>query len=373
MKNSMSLVRISLLATLALPGSQAAAQFSAFEQAIADFDAEVAAGVAKDASGFLSLAVFVGEDIVWRKGYGWADIEERRPGTAETIGRIGSISKSVTAILMMQLVERGVLQIDTAVAEAFPPILQLADPPADMDPITYRMLASHTAGLVREPDLRNAAVGPLYGWEKKVLESIPQTGFKTSPRSEYSYSNIGFGILGLACAHAAEQDFMIMVEEQIFEPLAMRSSSFMVKKPEQIGRLAVGYAKNRRTGEVSAERASREHFGRGYKVPNGGIYSTVSDLARLAAAMMGQGPVQILTEASRREILTPQLPAQEYGLGFSLSPGEERYIVGHGGSVAGYNAYLSFDLQTGIGVALLRTTAYNPPTGRLLSKLLQAN
>ncbi|MHC5065740.1 MAG: serine hydrolase domain-containing protein [Planctomycetota bacterium] len=363
---------LAIVAGLSLPATILPAQFTPFEQAIADFDAQVAAGVAEDASGFVALAVFVGDEIVWSKGYGWADIEKRLPGTAETIGRIGSISKSVTAVLMVQLMERDILDLDDHVADAFPAILELREPPEGMEPISYRMLASHTAGLVREPDLENAAVGPLYGWEDKVLESIPKTGFKTAPWTEYSYSNIGFGMLGLACARAADRDFMRLVEEQIFAPLAMDSSSFMVKDPDQLRRLAVGYSKNRRTGEVSAAYATREHFGRGYKVPNGGIYSTVGDLARLAAAMMGVSPVQILSEESRKEIFTPQLPAREYGLGFTISPGEERYVVGHGGSVAGYNANLSFDLNSGIGVAMLRTTAYNPPSGRLLTKLLQA-
>ncbi|NIN73531.1 MAG: serine hydrolase, partial [Gemmatimonadetes bacterium] len=68
--------------------------------------------------------------------------------------RTGSISKSFTAVLMMQLVERGIFELDDPVVEYFPEIGHLADPPADMKPITFRMMASHTAGLIREPDLR---------------------------------------------------------------------------------------------------------------------------------------------------------------------------------------------------------------------------
>lgn len=348
------------------------AQFTPFEAAIAEFDAEVARGVAEDAAGCVSIAVFVGDEVVWSKGYGWADIENRVACTGETIGRTGSISKSFTAVLMMQLIEHGLFGLDDPVAGYFPEIENLADPPADMTPITFRMLAGHTAGLEREPRLEGAASGSIYLWEQKILESIPTTSFKTPPGTEYSYSNIGFGILGLASSRAAGEPFMELVEEQIFEPLDMSSSTFIINSPELWARLSVGYSRNRETGEVSADRATREHFGRGYKVPNGGIYSTVGDLAKFAAAMMGESPVEILSAASRAEVFTPQAPAEGYGLGFSIGEDEGFVMVGHGGSVAGYNAGLVFDLESKFGVAMLRTTSYNPPYRDLLRKLVAA-
>ena len=354
-----------------------AGQFTPFEAAIAAFDAEVAAGVAEDAGGAVSVAVFQGNEIIWAKGYGWADIENRVAATAETIGRTGSISKTFTAVLMMQLHERGVIDIDDPVRDYFAEIDNLASPPDGAAAITFRMLASHTAGLVREPDLRGAASGPIFGWEDKILESIPHTGFRTPPLTEYAYSNIGYGMLGLALSRAAGVPFMDLVHELIFDPLAMDSSTFIVNTPDLATRLSVGYSRNRETGEISAERATQEHFGRGYKVPNGGIYSTVGDLARFAAGLTGHSPVQILSDDSRAEMMTPQAPAEGYGLGLTVRTSDEGVrIVGHGGSVAGYNAGLSIapDPSPGsgwapLGVAMLRTTSYNPPINELLHSL----
>jgi CubicO group peptidase (beta-lactamase class C family) len=180
-------------------------------------------------------------------------------------------------------------------------------------------------------------------------------------------------MLGLASSRAAGVPFMTLVEEQIFKPLGMTSSTFIVNTPELAARLSVGYSRNRETGEVSAERATREHFGRGYKVPNGGIYSTVGDLAKFAAAMMGASSVQILSQESRAEVFTAQAPAESYGLGFFIREQDGVTIVGHGGSVAGYNADLRFDLDSKIGVAVLRTTSYRPPTGDLLGRLIAAH
>lgn len=351
----------------------AASQFSPFEAAIARFDAEVARGVADDAAGCVSVAVFIGNEVVWAKGYGWADIENRIACTADTIGRTGSISKSFTAVAMVQLVERGIFDLDDAVVDVFPELAGLADPPVDIEQVTFRRLASHTAGLIREPELEGAAAGSIYRWEEKILESIPNTSFRTAPGTEYSYSNIGFGMLGLASSRAVDVPFMDLVTEQIFKPLGMTSSTFIVNEPALAERLSVGYARNRADGRVGATQATREHFGRGYKVPNGGIYSTVGDLAKFAAAMMGESPVQILSAASRAEIFTPQAPADGYGLGFSVREADGMKIVGHGGSVAGYNANLSFELGSGVGVSMLRTTTYNPPTGALLQALVRAN
>ena len=360
------------IALILLLAGASFAQFTTFEKAIADFDATVAQGVAEDGSGALSLAVFIGNEVVWSKGYGWADIENRVAATAYTIGRIGSISKSFTAVAMVQLVERGIIALDDPVENYFPDIKGLVDTIGVDTPVTFRMLASHTSGLIREPRLRGAASGSIYFWEEKILESIPMTAFQTKPLTEYSYSNIGFGMLGLAISRAANVPFMDLVTENIFKQLGMESSTFILDSPELWARMSVGYSKNRRTGEVSAVAATRDHFGRGYKVPNGGIYSTVGDLAKFAAALMGESPVAILSPKNRDEILTLQVPAEGYGLGFTIREADGMKIAGHGGSVAGYNAGLTFDLNSKIGVAMLRTVSYNPPIQRLLRELIAA-
>lgn len=347
------------------------AQFTPLEAVLARFDAQVAAGVAEDGAGAVSVAVFRGAEVVWQKGWGWADIGNTVAAEARTIGRTGSISKTFTAVLMMQLAERGLIGLDDPVADYFPEIGGLADPPPDAPPITFRMLASHTAGLVREPDLEGAASGSIYRWEDKVLESIRHTGFRTPPGTEYAYSNIGFGILGLALSRAAGEPFTDLMETLVFGPLGMESTTFVLDSPDLLRRMSVGYTRNRRTGEVSADRATREHFGRGYKVPNGGVYSTVGDMAAFAAALMGEGPVQILSEESRRQMITPQPPSGGYGLGLQLFDVDEYPVAGHGGSVAGYNAGLYFDPETRLGVAMLRTTSYNPPVSDLLVELVR--
>lgn len=367
-----SAARLAVVILICVSGQYGIAQQQTTKQVIKEFDTAVEAGVKTDGGGCVMVAVFKGDRIIWSKGFGLADVEKKIPATANTIGRIGSISKSFTAVAICQLAERGVLRLDDPVAKRFPEIKELDGIPTGSKPITYRMLASHTAGLVREPaNIRVTASGPIELWEKRILEAIPKTSFKSKPKTEYSYSNIGFGILGLAGSRAADQPFMSLVEKQIFEVLEMKSSSFIVDTAEMKERLAVGYLRNRKTGKLDSTVPTREHQGRGYKVPNGGIYSTVDDLARFAAAIIGETGTEILNEQSRLQIFSPQPPARHYGLGFKIISNTDKHLIaGHGGSVAGYRADLRFDLKSKWGVATLRTTSYSPPVRQLLLDLL---
>ena len=324
--------------------------------AIERFAGQIAEDVARDDIGGITAGVFVGGETVWARGFGWADRERRLEADNETIYRVGSISKSFTAVVMAQLAGQGVLDIDAPARSFLPELDGLASGPDTIAGVTLRRLASHTAGLVREPRLPEAAAGPIAVWQEKILASIPTTSFLAAPGETYSYSNIGFGILGLAISRAAGQSFMTLVTELIFEPLAMDRTMFIMT-PELYPHLAVGYSVGR-DGTVSTDRPAREHWGRGYKVPNGGIYSTVRDLARFAAGITGASAVEILPPAWRVEtmrIQTADSSSAGYGLGFSIHTTESGLrTVGHGGSVAGYNAHLVFDPETTVGVVLLR-------------------
>ncbi|MCY3700858.1 MAG: serine hydrolase [Gemmatimonadetes bacterium] len=347
------------------------------------FSRQIAADVEADGIGGITAAVFKGDQVLWAQGFGWADPANRVPAGVRTIYRTGSISKSVTAILMADLVEEGTVALDDAVVDYLPEAAGFGDPPAGMEPITFRQLASHTAGLIREPELEGAAAGPIEDWGYKILASIPHTRFYTMPGTQYQYSNIGYGVLGYALQRAAGTSFMELVEDRLFEPLGMRSSTFIVG-PGLWRRVAVGFA-NGADGEVNANFPALEHEGRGYKVPNGGVYATVGDLATFGAAVMGMTEHELLEPATRRDVMTVQTPEDPdagYGLGFSIRPvalegGGDVRFVGHGGSVAGYNMYLVFEPESGYGVALGRNynrgaTSLGEAGNGLLQALLEA-
>ncbi len=362
----------------ALSGLAAPAARAQSLDVLDQFARRLAADVAADGVGGITAGVFRGDQLLWAQGFGWADPEARVPAGVRTIYRTGSISKSFTAVLLADLAEDGVVRLDDPVEGALPEARGLADPPAGAPPITFRQLASHTAGLIREPELDGAAAGPIDDWGHKILASIPHTRFYGMPGRGYRYSNIGFGMLGYALQRAAGSSFMRLMETRIFVPLGMSSTTFIVG-PGLARRLAVGLA-NGDDGAVDAELPAREHAGRGYKVPNGGVYSTVGDLATFAAAVMGRTELALLGDPMRAEVLRPQTPPESetrYGLGFFLREvvvgGRAVTFAGHGGSVAGYNAYIVFEPASGYGVVLLRN--YNRGAtnlGRAGDTLLQA-
>jgi CubicO group peptidase (beta-lactamase class C family) len=256
-----------------------------FDSITNEFGREIQKDIQADSmGGSISVAIVHQNRIVWSRAYGYADKEQNVLADTSTIYRIGSISKSLTAFLMLLLVEKGLLKLDDPIERYLPEIIKLKgyNP---RNKITFLELATHTSGLEPEPELPDAAVGPVRNWENKVLECLPATAIKTRPGKRFHYSNIGYAILGLALSRAAKQSFITLMEENIFVPLQMTNSYFEVPE-EKISRLAEGIA-NGRAGEIDRETPNREQHNRGYKIPNGGVYSTSNDLSRFILSNMG--------------------------------------------------------------------------------------
>ena len=347
----MMMITLSVLFTFACSSTSTADKqaVTKTDSVILAFRNQIEQEVAADQNkGSISITILKGDQSLWAGAYGFADFPNSVKADASKIYRTGSISKTFTAFLMLQLVDEGVIQLNDPIEQYLPEIANL-EGYADTTKITFHHLASHSSGLIREPQLENAAAGPIAQWEEKILASIPETTFKTGMDQAYSYSNIGFGILGLALSRAAKKPFMQMVEEKIFEPLDMQHSFWIVPE-SKMPDLAVGMLSNGK-GEVH-EKAAVEHQGRGYKVPNGGIYSTPNDLMKFMNAIMGYG--DLLKPQSLAAMVEGQTPTGNYGYGLSLFSDDQISTAGHGGSVAGYNCYMAYDKESGYGVILMR-------------------
>lgn len=323
---------------------------------IAAFADRLAADVAADSVGSIAAAVVADGRVVWEAAFGVADADADRPATTRTIYRVGSISKTLTAMTLMRLVAARVIALDEPVSTWVPEVEGVAGRPAGVRPITFRDLASHTSGLEREPSSSLAARGRLQRWDRKVVASIPVTETRAAPGEAYLYSNIGYGILGLALERAAGAPFEDLVAEHVLAPLDMNSSFYSVPGRER-GRLAAGYV-NLDDGTVDPRVPRAEHRGRGYKVPNEGLYSTVGDLARLVLALVGDSAHALLDDDARAAMLRDQTPGAGeragYGIGLQLTRLGGTLLAGHSGTVAGYTSYLVFDPDRDIGVVILR-------------------
>jgi CubicO group peptidase (beta-lactamase class C family) len=322
-------------------------------------DSMVAAEYAKDSVGSLTVGVISGAELAWTRSVGFADMSTRRLADRQTVYRIGSITKPFTAVMLLQLVATGKVQLSDPVVRYLPEVSQLAGAPSGAAPFTFLQLATMTAGLAREPDAAGDFwSGPVSSWDAKVRAALPHTRYISAPGTEFSYSNIGYAILGVALQRAAGQSYLTWQRTHVLEPVGMQHTRFEVDA--SIARdLALGY-EVRRDGSLDAETAQDEaRVGRGYKVPNGAIFTTVDDLARFVSFELGRAPESVLPHAVLDDAFGGLLASDRflqsgYGLGFmAMRRGDYAYL-GHNGSVAGYRAAMYYNRTRQLGVIVLR-------------------
>jgi CubicO group peptidase (beta-lactamase class C family) len=355
-----------------------ALQGSNLQSAINAIDAMAGAEFEKDRVGSVTIGVVAGPKLVWTRSYGLADMERKLPATRDSVYRIGSITKQFTALMLLQLVEDGKVRLSDPVEKYFPEVRMVKDRLPHAPPITLAQLATMTSGLAREPeDLPKYLVGPVAQWEKVLIAALPHTKYDLEPDTQYQYSNIGYAILGAALGRAAATPYTTWVQQRILNPLQMKATMF---EPNAAiaNTLTKGYEIDR-SGNVSFDAPLREHAGRGYKVPNGALYTTIDDLARFVSFELGEGPSSVLPKDVWEANLTRVNSSNgdlssAYGIGFMLNRRGTDVYLGHSGSVAGYAAQAMVHRASKTGVIVLRNAgggkfAMGPLTFRALAEL----
>ena len=356
------LVALVVLGLSVSAGSQQAPNLAAVFQ---ELDTQLAADFAKDGIGGASVGVVSGDALVWTKNYGYADAEAKRTPNADTAYRIGSVTKQFTALALLKLVEDGKVRLTDPVEKHYPAIAKVAKFHPDAPPITLLQLATMTSGLAREPEkMPNHSVGPVSGWQQKVRDAVPFMRYQYEPGTQYLYSNIGYATLGLALEEAAGQSFTGYVEAQILKPLGMSRTAWEAT-PAIRSNLAHGYTRRQDgSGAPTGDRSSpdRELEGRGYRVPNGALFSTVNDLAKFVVWELGGGSATVLKRETQTANYarvysstgTATALSGGYGIGFTASRRGDHVFLGHGGSTAGYRASALFHRESKTGVVVLR-------------------
>jgi CubicO group peptidase (beta-lactamase class C family) len=336
-------------------------------QAIARFERELKTDVANDAlDGSISAVIIKNDKVIWAKAFGYANRDTKLPADTGTIYRIASITKTFTATLMMMLVEDKVIGLDEPAEKYVPEVANIIGYNADTK-FTLRQLASHTSGLKRWSGMYTANVGPVAGWQKKLLLSLPQIQFESKPGKQLLYSDVAYCILGLALERAAGRPYMDMVKERIIDPLHMTSTFFAPNKTN-INHVAQGLFNP--DGVIDTRLPLAQHEGLGYGVPNGALFSTPADLAKFISTFIVKAG--LLTKASIREMQLMPKGAKDYGLGMGLDPRYNVNIIGHAGWIPGYTSQYLVDQDSKYGVILMRN--YNVGFTNLLNtagKLLE--
>lgn len=294
----------------------------------------------------VSAAIIKNDKVIWAHAFGYANMTKDVPADTANIYRIGSITKTFTATLLMQLVEEGKIKLDDTAEKYVPEVKTIEGYSADTK-FTLRQLASHTSGLKREPDTSGFDVGPIEKWQDKLISLLPKTGFNSKPDKQYMYSNIGFAILGLALERVTGVPYIKMVQQRIFTPLHM-NNTFFVMPPNKLLHLAQGIS-NYKKAAADTIGPITELAGRGYKVPNGGIFTTTGDLSKFVMSMMVKP--YLLKASSLQQMQEVPKAGKNYGLGLAVF--DRAKFIGHSGGVPGYTSVFFIDKDTDYAVILM--------------------
>ncbi len=318
-----------------------------YSAAIEKLSAAIQHEVASKQLPAFSIALIDGDKSVWSKGFGFQDADKKFPATADTVYRVGSVSKLFTDIAIMQLVESGQIDLDAPVQTYLPSFAPKN--PFDVF-ITLRQLMSHRSGLVRE-----SPVGNYFDPDEPTLAatvaSLNDTTLVYRPETKTKYSNAAVSVVGAVLESKLAVSHPQQVRNTILNPLHMHNSSFVVTS-EIEPQLATGWMW---TYDGRRFKAPTFLLGTG---PAGNMYSSVSDLSKFVVCLFRDGKTdtgQIMTPETYKQMLSPIRDAsgksQGFGLGFHVHDLDGYTRIGHGGAIYGFSTQLEALPERKVGVA----------------------
>ena len=297
----------------------------------------------------LAISVAVDGRVVYAEGFGYADLEQRVAAWAGTRFRIGSISKPLTAVALMQLVEQRKIDLDAPVQQYVPSF------PDKGAKITPRLLAGHLGGIrhYKDDEFLSAKHYDSIVEGLKIFASDPLVA---PPGSKYSYSTYGFNLLSAAIESAAAEPFLDYMQRHVFDALGLAHTTADQNRP-LIDQRSRFYA---RPNDGPFENAP--YVDNSYKWAGGGFLSSAEDVVRFGSALLQPG---FLTADSLKLLFTSQktTAGQEtaYGMGWAIhkSQSGQRVYEHSGGSVGG-SCQLIIYPDTHVVVAMLTNLGETP-------------
>ena len=305
----------------------------------------------------LSIAVADGTGTLWSSGFGWADGSGKRAFTSTTISNIGSTSKLFTSTAIMRLVQEGKIDLDVPIARYLPEF-KPRNGGYDLSAATVRRLMTHHSGLQSDVwmGFMSGAHIPA-GYPRPYMNNAilaSETCLCAEPGTVFSYSNLGFSLLGLIVEKVSGKDFPSYVHDTIVAPLGMDSSSFLIEE-----RFRDRYA----LGKMGLKKNVTIPYIR--DMPAGSFNSSADDMGRFLTAVIASaagaesGPLRGETQ---REMWIRQNTGVNLDFDFSIGlawwimnlpslPGE--LLVGHGGDLGPFSSFLIIDPARSLGVFVM--------------------
>ena len=314
-----------------------------------------------------SLWFLRGDSVLAREFHGAADLATGRRVDANTIFHWASITKTFTAIAIMQLRDRGRLSLDDPILKYVPELMAVNNPHGPMEAITIRHLMSHSAGF-RNPTWPWGGSQPWHPYEptewSQLVAMLPYTQILFPPGSKYGYSNPGIIFLGRVIEKLSGEDFEVYIDKNIFRPLGMSRSYFDLTPYHLLADRANNYEV--REGKPAA---NGPDFDTGITTSNGGLNAPLTDMAKYLGFLLGSGPgaagpVPVLQRPSLEEMWRPVLPASDaeamgdsIALSFFVKHAEGATLVGHTGSQRGFRAFFYLHPETRTAMVAAFNTA----------------
>jgi CubicO group peptidase (beta-lactamase class C family) len=323
----------------------------------------------------MALAIIKNNSMVWSKGYGYADIKNKKEATNKTVYMLASISKTFAATAIMQLWEKGFLDLDDDVNKYLP--FSVRNPNYPDVPITFRMILTHRSSIASRPvnlfiifsilRVPYSSLGEYLNPDGKLYS--PKNWMDYPPGEEQSYSCTAYELLGYLVERITNQSFPEYCTKNIFQPLDMKNTSYYPSfyKKEQ---LAVQYI---------------YLFGRYIPLPefedrnyaSGGLRSNLEDLSHYLIAYMNGGEyngVRILKNDTVKLMFTRQYPSGNfigYGLGWQIYSGhndsENNIRIGHNGGMPGSQTYMFYHVLEDVGLIIFTNQHLNYSMDDLMS------
>ena len=380
--------RITIVLALVVPvgakgqAPPAWAEFTRTFQAYVDSDRVVGA----------SVVLMKGGRVVGRYDTGDADRTAKVAVDSQTIFHWGSITKSLTAISIMQLRDRGKLSLDDKIVRWVPELRTVHDPFGMIDSITIRMLLSHTAGF-------QAGTWPWGNnkpWEpfepttwNQLVAMMPYSELLFRPGSRYSYSNPGFVYLARVIEQITGDPWDAYVQKNIFAPLELTRSYFRGTPYYLASHRSHNYNVRKDSGGRESVVDNGADFDPGITSPNGAWNAPLGDLVKYTAfftnavlpGLSHERYDVVLKRSSLQEMWQPgkpmsqsyeSAPSQWMGLSFFIRDRNGQRILGHTGSQAGFRSFFYFDPVSGSGIIAAFNTTNSTPASAAQRRMQEA-
>ncbi|HWF10181.1 MAG TPA: serine hydrolase domain-containing protein [Bryobacteraceae bacterium] len=361
------------LGIVSIPGIQAQTINSGLEALVAPYREA-------NAPGMVAIVIRDGR-IAWQTAFGLADIETRRPITADTQFELASMTKQFTAMAIMILTDEGKLKFDDTLDKYCPEF------PAYARTIHIRDLLHHVSGLPDYEELMVGKIGDDFFSSSKgrraaheftsaeVLKTLSrQPSLKFAAGSRFEYSNSGYEVLGQIIERVSGKRYAEFLKEKIFDPLGMHDTLVLDERRHSGPHLALAYRK--RNGHWEDITYSPEN----YEYGDGGVESTVNDLFKWDQALYGE---KLVRRATFDLAFTPGRTndgkvvethffnhPSAYGFGWFISSENGAVVLEHGGDWSGYRTHIIRAPSRRV-TAIVLTNSSNNDVARIAHRMIE--